>query len=364
MIDHLDRTMKKLMSVSTIRTFVAPAATILLGLHMSLTPAFGAALSDLYDEIKHAVVVIRTKERELSSSASRHYTSAAGVGSGFLISEDGKIMTAAHVVQTADEIEVELFNGQKSPAFVLTSIPPSDVALLQMERVPRAKSVARLGDSDKARIGEQVFVVGAPYGVSQSLTVGHISGRQRPNRAYGMFFDMEFLQTDAAINEGNSGGPMFNMDGEVIGICSYILSQSGGFEGLGFVASINFASKILLEGTGFWSGIEGIPVEGKLAQALNLNAPGGYLVQKVAEGSAGAMMGLRAGTIKAEIEGETVILGGDIVIEVLGIALTGPEGANEALKKVKSMAAGQMITAKVLRAGKIQDLATFVQPEL
>ena len=108
-----------------------------------------------------------------------------------------------------------------------------------------------LGDSDKVEVGGDVFIVGAPYGISHTLTAGHVSGRHRPNTIYSELATAEFVQTDAAINEGNSGGPMFGMAGEVIGIVSHIISKSGGFEGLGFVVTSNMARALLLERRSF-----------------------------------------------------------------------------------------------------------------
>ena len=151
-----------------------------------------------------------------------------------LISKDGKVLTAAHVVQTADTVSVEFPNGEIVKAKVVSSEPPADIALLQLERVPASAVVAKLGDSDQVGVADQIFVVGAPYGISHTLTVGHISARRTPGGEQSELGLAEFFQTDAAVNQGNFGGPMFNMNGEVIGIVSHILSQSGGFEGLGF----------------------------------------------------------------------------------------------------------------------------------
>jgi len=137
--------------------------------------------------------------------------------------------------------------------------------------------------------------------------VGHVGGRRRPTARYGWFSLAEFVQTDAAINPGNSGGPMFNMTGEVIGIVSNIITRSGGFEGLGFVVASNTARRLPLDRPSFWTGLQGYPVHGPLARALNVPQPVGLLVQRVAEGSPAAQMGLRGGTIKATIDGRIMI---------------------------------------------------------
>jgi S1-C subfamily serine protease len=135
--------------------------------------------------------------------------------------------------------------------------------------------VARLADSDTVRVGDQVMIVGAPYGLSHSMSMGWISTRWPASTVYRAMPLAEFLQTDATINTGNSGGPMFNMAGEVIGILSHNISQSGGSEGLGFVVTINTAKRLLLEQPNFWSGLERHLISGPIAQILNVPQPTG-----------------------------------------------------------------------------------------
>src|SRR5206468_8466505 len=122
-----------------------------------------------------------TQQKEIASASGAHLLSVAGLGSGVLVSADGKVLTAAHVVQTADSIVVQFLNGETMGARVVYSEPAADVALLQLERAPRAPEAARLGDSDAVEVGDQVFVVGAPLGISHTLTVGHVSARRGPD---------------------------------------------------------------------------------------------------------------------------------------------------------------------------------------
>ncbi|MEX0590103.1 MAG: trypsin-like peptidase domain-containing protein, partial [Xanthobacteraceae bacterium] len=199
----------------------------------------------MFDRVSRSVVVIRTLERKVAASGDRQLMSVPGQGSGVIISADGKVLTAAHVVDVAEAIHVEFPGGRRISARVIASEPDADVSLLQLQQVPTDAVVARVGDSDRVRIGEQVFIVGAPYGISHTLTVGYVSGRHQPGRVWDRFTLAEFLQTDAAINQGNSGGPMFNMAGEVIGVVSHNISKSGGSEGLGFVVTSNLALDIL-----------------------------------------------------------------------------------------------------------------------
>src|SRR3989454_3141661 len=151
------------------------------------------------------------------------------------------------------------------------------------------------------------------------MSAGWISAKWPANSVYRRMPLAEFLQTDATINTGNSGGPMFNMAGEVIGIVSHNISKSGGSEGLGFVVTINTAKKLLLERPSFWSGLDGRLVSGPIAQILNLPQPTGYLGKSVAKGSAGDAVGLRGGAVLATIMGEQLVVGGDIILKVQGI---------------------------------------------
>ena len=281
----------------------------------SATPASAETLRVTFKRVDPSVVVIKTTHQQVVAGPKKQLTSLPGLGSGVLISADGKVMTAAHVVQTADEVKVEFQSGEVIPARVVTSEPAADVALLQLEHVPPKTVVVPLGDSDQAEVGDEVFVVGAPVGMSHTLTVGHISARRNPNNFFNGMSRSEFFQTDAAINEGNSGGPMFNMRGEVIGIVSHIVSRSGGFEGLGFVVTSNLARKLLLERNPFWSGVEGFLLSGEMAKIFNVPQPAGLLVQRVASHSPASQLGLRPGTSTAVIEGEPMIVGGDVILE-------------------------------------------------
>src|SRR5262249_16692902 len=155
--------------------------------------------------------------------------------------------TAAHVVNGMDEITVEGVGGEVVHATLTSSDAAADIATLQLERVTAAMRVATIANSDTVRVGQQVMVVGAPYGLSHSMSVGWVSARWPPNTIFRDMPLAEFFQTTATINSGNSGGPMFNMASEVIGIVSQNISKSGGSEGLGFVVTINTAQKLLVE---------------------------------------------------------------------------------------------------------------------
>jgi serine protease Do len=161
----------------------------------------------------------------------------------------------------------------------------------------------------------------------------------------------EFFQTDAAINPGNSGGPMFNMAGEVVGIASHNITKSGGFEGLGFVVTINMARRLLIEQRSFWSGMSGLIVSGQVARALNLPQPAGLMVQQVAADSPAARMDLRPGVIPASIEGKSFLLGGDIILAVQEREI-GTETYEALQARLRSLPRGSTISVLVLRDGR------------
>src|SRR5262249_39113837 len=206
-------------------------------------------------------------------------------------------------------------------------------------------------------IGDQVLIIGAPYGIGHSLSVGYVSARHKPNTIFGAMAAAEFLQTDAAINQGNSGGPMFNMQGEVIGLVSHIISKSGGFEGLGFVVSSNMARKLLLDQRSFWSGTAGCGLSGDLPKLFNRPQPGGFLVQRVAKKPPAEGIGLRPGTIQATIAGQSLTVGGDIILEVEGIRIESQDSYARIQERLNRKKVGETITLKVLREGRVVELS-------
>jgi S1-C subfamily serine protease len=309
--------------------------------------------------VKPSVVVVRTIQKESVPSAPGLLQLTPGLGSGVLISRDGKVLTAAHVVQAADRVGVEFVDGEIVEAQVLSSVPGADIALLQLTRAPRQTAPAPLGDSDQMRVGDQIFVVGAPLGISYTLTVGHLSGRRAASKLYDDFALAELLQTDAAINPGNSGGPMFNMNGEVVGIVSHVLSETGGWEGLGFAVSSNVARRLLLERRPFWTGIEGILLKGELAGIFNLPQPMGILVQRVAGNSPAARLGLQGGSVEALIAGQPILVGGDIILRVQDIPFS--EAALLTIRETLTrLEPGATVTITILRGGQRMELTAVV----
>jgi S1-C subfamily serine protease len=334
-------------------------ALTLLGLILS--PASGAEpLSRLFERANPAVVVIYTTETVLSGPSPDKSVSVSGLGSGVLISGD-ELLTAAHVVHAADSLEVEFPDGTRVPADVISSSPRADVALLQLhEPAPSSILPPKLGDSDEVSVGDEVFVIGAPYGISHTLTRGIISGRHRNREASGGMEETDFFQTDAAINQGNSGGPMFNLEGEIIGIVSHIKSKTGSNVGLGFAVTSNMARHLMLDQPPFYTGFESVTIRGPMARALNLEQPIGILVQRVAARSFADRLGLIGGSIPIKVAGESIRIGGDIIIEVQGISTSEKNALERMRNRVQSLEVGDLLTVKVLRAGRIVELSAHV----
>jgi serine protease Do len=323
------------------------------GLAVTPRPLAAQTVRDVFQQVAPSVVVIRGRGRDVTASGQTRYTET---GSGALVSADGQVMTASHVVHALDEITVEFLGGESVTARVISSEPAADLSLLQLDRVPPGSRVATMADSNKMRVGDQVIVVGAPYGLSHSLSVGYLSARWAPNTVYKTMPLAEFFQTDAVINTGNSGGPMFNMQGEVIGVVSHNISKGGGSEGLGFVVTLNTARQLLLQKRSFWSGLEGLALTDELADMLNLpNRSAGFIVKTVAKGSPADQVGVRGATQLVMISGHEVPLGGDIILSVQGIPASAANAAR-IRDAMNALASGASFTARILRAGEILDL--------
>jgi S1-C subfamily serine protease len=270
-------------------------------------------------------------------------------------------MTAAHVVHGMDEVTVEFVGGRTAQAHVVASEPAADLALLRVDAPPPSLLAAALGNSDTVRVGDQILVVGSPYGLGRSLSVGWISARYPPNTVYRAMPLAEFLQTTAPINQGNSGGPMFNLDGQVIGIVSHNISRSGGAEGLGFVVTSNSARRLLFERKTFWTGVEGQIVTGELAEIFNVPQPAGFLVKTVAKDSPAWLAGIQGGDRVARISEEDIVVRGDIILAVGGVQFApGEVVLRQIRERMEQAKSGEVLPVTILRAGKIIELSTRV----
>jgi S1-C subfamily serine protease len=320
-----------------------------------LPQARAESVGEVYKRVADSVVVIRTEERAAPDRPGMIATAESGQGSGVLIDKD-RVLTAAHVVQVAERIFVQFSSEEMLSAKVIASDPSADLALIQLERAPMKGSAAVLGDSDAVAIGDPVFVVGAPLGMTRTLSVGHVSGRRTANNLHGGFSEGELLQTDASINPGNSGGPMFDMSGRVVGIVSHIIFGEAGAGGLGFVATSNMARDLLLSGKGTWTGMEGYVLEGEMARVFQLPQPRGVLVQRIAQGSPAAKLGLQPGNRRATIGSDEFLVGGDVILEVQGISFAEPDARQRIRAALSSPTPGKPISVIVLRGGRRLEL--------
>lgn len=236
------------------------------------------------------------------------------MGSGFIVSHDGYVLTNNHVVEGADEITVRLSDRRELPATLVGTDPRSDVAVLKIEDGDDLP-VVKIGSSKELKVGEWVFAIGSPFGFDHTVTAGIVSavGRSLPSENY-----VPFIQTDVAINPGNSGGPLFNLDGEVVGINSQIYTRSGGFMGVSFAIPVDDAMNVFrqIRDKGMvsrgWLGVLIQEVSKDLADSFGLRRPRGALVAEVMEGSPAEAAGLQSGDIVLEYDGDEIQLSSDL----------------------------------------------------
>ena len=258
---------------------------------------------------------------------------SSALGSGFVISEDGYVVTNNHVIESADEILIEFFDGEELEAKVVGTDPNTDIALLKVEADEPLPFVS-FGDSDNALVGDWVLAMGNPLGQGFSLSVGIVSAR---NRALSGSYD-DYIQTDAAINRGNSGGPLFNMDGEVVGVNTAILSPNGGSIGIGFSMASNVVTKVVDQLREYgetrrgWLGVRIQDVTDEIAEAMGLEQASGALITDVPEGPA-----MEAG-----------LLAGDVIMTFDGVDVADTRGL---VRQVGNTEVGKAVRVVVFRDG-------------
>ncbi|MGR3795633.1 Do family serine endopeptidase [Vannielia sp. SX4] len=263
---------------------------------------------------------------------------SSALGSGFVISEDGYIVTNNHVIEGADEITIEFFSGQELPAEVVGTDANTDIALLKVTP-EEALPFVPFGDSNTARVGDWVIAMGNPLGQGFSVSAGIVSAR---NRALSGTYD-DYIQTDAAINRGNSGGPLFNMDGEVIGVNTAILSPNGGSIGIGFSMASNVVTKVVAQLKEYgetrrgWLGVRIQDVTPDVAEAIGLTPAKGALVTDVPEGPA-MDAGMKSGDVIISFDGQEV------------------EDVRGLVRRVGNTEVGKTVRMKVFRDGSTETL--------
>ena len=312
----------------------------------------------LYKSVNSSVVELHVKALAQPKPGQVAYkmTTSGSLGSGALISKEGRILTAAHVVDRATEIEVIFADGTKTTGHVVWVESMLDLAMIQAGKVPENVKPLPLAESGSYHIGDQVIVIGAPYGVSHSLSVGYLSGIRDREKIPGSDLIPRFLQTDASINQGNSGGPMFNMKGEIIGIVSHILSKTGGSNGLGFSVSVDTISSVIDSEPGAFFGLIPHLLTKEQAFAINNSFGYGILIQQVIPNTLADRLGFKGGSLNVMIGRTPVLLGGDIILSIGGRPLEDLEAVVKIKKRFALYKDGDKITFKFLREGVIKQV--------
>ena len=340
-----------------------------LGTTPSASPASlaarDAALTDeeainvrVYRQASPAVANILTKATEYDFFMDP--VPVEGAGSGFVIDPRGYILTNNHVVEGAQTIEVVLGDRSRYQAKFIGADPRNDVALIKID--PKGKQLATLtlGDSSTLQVGQKVLAIGDPFGFQSTLTTGVVSALGRTVQTSQTTFIDEAIQTDAAINRGNSGGPLINSRGEVIGINSAIYTPSGTTAGIGFAIPINTAKRIahdlIADGRVHQAflGVETIPIGGYLAGALDLPVQDGLLVQQVTQGGPAASAGIHGGDRVAQAGMRRFYIGGDVIVAIDGQTVASPLDVTLALNKKRP---GDTVTVTLYRGGKKMDIS-------
>jgi len=277
------------------------------------------------------------------------------LGSGFVIDKDGHIVTNFHVVQGASRIEVSFSNQDTVKARVVGTDPSTDLALLKVDVPAKALTPLSLADSDAVRVGDPVVAIGNPFGLDRTVTAGIVSALQREVRSPNNYTIDHVIQTDAPINSGNSGGPLIDGQGRVIGVNSQIETANGGGGnvGIGFAVPANtvksVVAQLLVDGRvdRAFLGVTLQDVSSDVAGVLRLPAQKGVLVGSVKPGSAAAKAGLRGGTTQVVVAGESYQLGGDMIVAVDGNPVASVDALREAIAAHKP---GDRISLTVVRA--------------
>jgi len=342
---------------SAVKTADQPTATVTKSSDIPMVPA---NFSDLAEKVRPGVVniqVVKTVKNAgfggpfpfrtpfgdffgpFSDENPHRSPEQQGVGSGFVISSDGYILTNNHVIDDATQIKIKLADGKEYDAKVVGRDPKTDLALLKAEGASDLQPL-QMGDSDSLKVGNWVVAVGSPFGLEQTVTAGIVSAK---GRVIGSGPYDNFIQTDASINPGNSGGPLLNTEGQVVGINTAIFSQSGGNVGIGFAIPVNMAKEVVpqLEEKGHvtrgWLGVGIQKITPELAKSFGLKDEKGALVSQVVKGGPADKAGIQSGDVIVEFNGNKV------------------SESNDLPRMVAPLAVGKSVSLKVLRGGNVVD---------
>jgi S1-C subfamily serine protease len=324
----------------------------------SFTNTTGKTISEIYASSKNGVVEVLATA-VVSDNPFFGAQQARLLGSGFVIDKSGHVVTNYHVVEGASKVEVG-FSGTEMPATVVGTDPSTDIAVLRIKRVEgRALRPLDLGNSDSVTVGDAVVAIGNPFGLERTVTAGIVSAMQREITAPNDFAIDEVIQTDAAINHGNSGGPLLNADGKVIGVNSQIETESGGNVGIGFAVPINtvkdVVSQLIQHGKveHAYIGVETATITNELASNVRLPVDKGVLIQRVRPGSPAEDAGLQGGTTQVVVDGESFLVGGDVITKVDGQSI---ESTDDLRRVVTAKKPGDELALEVHRQEETKDV--------
>ena len=337
-------------STTTVVTETAPPPSTL-----AAPSADAMSVNEIYERAAPGVVQIASTSRTADAFSGDVHPSA--LGSGFVVDKAGHIVTNFHVVEDAGEIRVSFSNRDTVEAELVGTDPSTDLAVLRVESQASALTPLPLGDSDTVRVGDPVVAIGNPFGLDRTATAGIVSALQRLITAPNQFTIDHVIQTDAPINRGNSGGPLLNARGEVIGVNTQI--ETGGIStgnvGIGFSVPSNtvedVVAQILQTGRAehAYLGIAGHAITADLAETYNLPVESGILVEEVRPASGAAKAGLEAGETRVVVAGETYDLGGDIIVAAGGEQISSIEELRDAIAARKP---GDKIKLRIYRDAK------------
>ncbi len=309
-----------------------------------LAPRSGAAMTvhEIYERAASGVVRVNATTNSTSSSGTPSPFGAQGVsalGSGFVIDKTGHIVTNYHVVEGADEVTVSFSNRDTVKAEIVGTDPSSDLAVLRVQTAASALTPLPLGNSDNVQVGDPVVAIGNPFGLDRTVTAGIVSALQRLITAPNQFTIDHVIQTDAPINHGNSGGPLINARGQVIGVNTQIETgdSATGNVGIGFSVPSNTVKDVVAQilKTGrvdhAYLGISGQAVTPDVAETYNLPVKAGVLVGSVTSGSGADKAGLKGGARQVVVAGDTFVLGGDIIVSFDGHKISSIEELRDAV---------------------------------
>ena len=280
------------------------------------------------------------------------------LGSGFVVDKDGHIVTNFHVVEGAQSVEVSFSNQETMRARILGVDPATDIAVLKVDARSRALTPLKLGDSDDVKVGDSVVAIGNPFGLERSITAGIVSALQRQIVAPNRFTAIDHvIQTDAPINDGNSGGPLLNAQGEVIGVNAQIETggTTDGNVGIGFAIPIDtvkdVAAQLIKDGKVVHSflGVNVQPINARISRLFRLPVRRGLLVESVVAGSAADEAGLRGGTTEVVVAGQSWQLGGDAIVRADGIRVDTPDQLRDAISGKRP---GDTVELEIYRGDK------------